>query len=87
MLVLPWHVVCADLTAETVYRDGIVRAGGHMNVMTAKAKVTRRIMLFTDARTSCTPEDQEAFIDSVGAMLQEGMRLDVVIPGLATLPD
>jgi len=79
--------VCADWTAETVYRDGIVRAGGHMNVMTAKANVTRRIMLFTDARTSCTPEDQEAFIDSVGAMLQEGMRLDVVIPGLATLPD
>ncbi|GAB0492574.1 hypothetical protein MMPV_003842 [Pyropia vietnamensis] len=73
--------------AETVFRDGIVRAGGHMMVMTANTKLTRRILLFTDARTTCTDEDEELLIEAVGAMHTEGVRLDVVIPGLATLPE
>lgn len=73
--------------AETIFRDGIVRAGGHMMVMTANTKLTRRILLFTDARTGCTDEDQELLIEAVGAMHAEGMRLDVVIPGLVQLPE
>lgn len=58
-----------------------------MMVMTANTKLTRRILLFTDARTTCTDEDQELLIEAVGAMHAEGMRLDVVIPGLAQLPE
>lgn len=58
-----------------------------MMVMTANTKLTRRILLFTDARTTCTDEDQELLIEAVGAMHTEGMRLDVVIPGLAQLPE
>lgn len=86
------HPLCLSvyagwLAAETVFRDGIVRAGGHMMVMTANTKLTRRILLFTDARTTCTDEDQELLIEAVGAMHAEGMRLDVVIPGLAQLPE